>query len=189
MTDLLARAIYAARLGLPAPAAPTYPQESAVLITLNPGAYTVIVEGVGESTGIALVSVNDLDNLSAAGRLVNISTRADASTSGDEQVIAGFIIQGGSKKVLLRGFGPGLASAGVAGALSDPEMTLFSGSSAVVSNDDWGSSAEANAIGSLDKGTLQTKESAIYRQLGEGAYTVIMHGKTLAEVGLIAVDE
>jgi hypothetical protein len=35
--------------------APSYPAESAILVTLQPGAYTAIVSGVGGSTGIAIV--------------------------------------------------------------------------------------------------------------------------------------
>jgi hypothetical protein len=37
--------------------APTHPLESAVLLTLNPGAYTAIVSGVGGSTGVGIVEV------------------------------------------------------------------------------------------------------------------------------------
>ena len=37
--------------------APTDPRESALLITLNPGAYTAIVSGVGGTTGVAIVEV------------------------------------------------------------------------------------------------------------------------------------
>jgi alpha-tubulin suppressor-like RCC1 family protein len=37
--------------------APPDPQEAAILVTLNPGAYTAIVSGVGGTTGIGLVEV------------------------------------------------------------------------------------------------------------------------------------
>ena len=37
--------------------APSDPRESAILVTLNPGAYTAIVSGVGGSTGVAIVEV------------------------------------------------------------------------------------------------------------------------------------
>ena len=40
--------------------APTNPKESALLATLNPGAYTAIVSGVNGATGIGLVEVYDL---------------------------------------------------------------------------------------------------------------------------------
>jgi hypothetical protein len=39
--------------------APTNPKESAVLATLNPGAYTVLVSGVGGATGTGLVEIYD----------------------------------------------------------------------------------------------------------------------------------
>jgi hypothetical protein len=37
--------------------APADPRESAILITLAPGAYTAIVSGVGGTTGVAIVEV------------------------------------------------------------------------------------------------------------------------------------
>ena len=37
--------------------APSNPQESAILITLTPGAYTAIVSGVGDTTGVGMVEV------------------------------------------------------------------------------------------------------------------------------------
>jgi hypothetical protein len=41
--------------------APTNSQESAVIATLEPGAYTAIVEGADGGSGIGLVEVFDLD--------------------------------------------------------------------------------------------------------------------------------
>jgi len=40
--------------------APTQPSESAIIATLQPGNYTVIVRGVNNTTGVALVEVYDL---------------------------------------------------------------------------------------------------------------------------------
>jgi hypothetical protein len=37
--------------------APTNPRESALLVTLDPGAYTAIVSGVGGGTGVSVVGV------------------------------------------------------------------------------------------------------------------------------------
>lgn len=45
--------------------APTDANEAAVIATLAPGNYTALVEGVGGSTGVALVEVYDLENASA----------------------------------------------------------------------------------------------------------------------------
>ena len=41
--------------------APTNDTESAILITLAPGAYTAVVNGVNDTTGIALVEVYSLE--------------------------------------------------------------------------------------------------------------------------------
>jgi hypothetical protein len=40
--------------------APTQPSESAIIATLPPGNYTAIVHGVNNTTGVALVEVDDL---------------------------------------------------------------------------------------------------------------------------------
>jgi len=41
-------------------AKPRYPQEAAILTTLNPGAYTAIVRGNGSATGNALIEIYDV---------------------------------------------------------------------------------------------------------------------------------
>ncbi len=71
---------------------PTNDLESAIDATLAPGAYTAIVRGNGNTSGVALVEVYDL-NAGAGSKLANISTRAFVST-GDNIVIAGFMLGG-----------------------------------------------------------------------------------------------
>ena len=41
--------------------APTDDLESAIVTTLDPGAYTVIVRGVADTTGVGLVEAYDID--------------------------------------------------------------------------------------------------------------------------------
>jgi len=169
--------------------APLYPSEAALLVNLDPGAYSVIVRGVNRSTGIALVAVNDLDSTSAAGRLTNISSRAWVGT-GDSQAIAGFIISGGSKKFLLLGTGPDMGRFGVPGLLADPYLTLFSGSTVLNSNNDWRNSTNASLIGLQAGSYLTTTESAMYETLGPGAYSFILNGNNNGSgIGLLSVDE
>ena len=55
--------------------APVNDLESAIAANLTPGAYTAIVRGNGNSSGVALVEVYDL-NQAAASKLANLSTRA-----------------------------------------------------------------------------------------------------------------
>ena len=46
--------------------APTDNRESAILASLEPGAYTAIVSGKNNTTGIALVEIYDLDAVSGS---------------------------------------------------------------------------------------------------------------------------
>ena len=75
---------------------PTNNFESAIVATLAPGAYTAIVRGNGNTSGVALVEVYDL-NQGVDSKLANISTRAFVST-GDNIVIAGFTLGGNSRR-------------------------------------------------------------------------------------------
>ena len=70
--------------------APTNNLEAAIDATLNPGAYTAVVRGKNNTSGLALVEVYDLSQAVPA-KLANISTRAFVST-GDNIVIAGFVL-------------------------------------------------------------------------------------------------
>ncbi len=80
----------------------------------DPGAYTAIVRGNGNTSGVALVEVYDL-NPEANSKLANISTRAFVGT-GDNIVIAGFVLGGdsGNDRIVVRGIGPSLSATGCA---------------------------------------------------------------------------
>ena len=88
--------------------------DSAIYATLNPGAYTAVVRGNNNTTGVALIEVYDLSPAVPA-KLANISTRAFVSTA-DDIVIAGFILgnQSGNDRIVVRGLGPSLAVFGCA---------------------------------------------------------------------------
>ena len=91
---------------------------------MNPGAYTAIVRGKNNTSGVGLVEVYDLSQAVPA-KLANISTRAFVST-GDDIVIAGFILGGnsGDDRIVVRGIGPSLTAQGVPNALADPTLEL-----------------------------------------------------------------
>src|SRR5436190_878812 len=59
--------------------APSNNLESAIDMTLNPGAYTAILRGKNNTSGVALMEVYDLSP-GVLGKLANISTRAFVST-------------------------------------------------------------------------------------------------------------
>ena len=157
---------------------PSNDLESAILVTLSPGAYTAVVQGVAMTTGPGLVEIFDLDQNSNA-ELTNLSARAFAGT-GDDVLIGGIIIRGrtdSSARVLVRATGPSLAGSGVSGALSDPELSLFDANGSVIaSNDNWRDTQESE-IAATGLAPGDNRESAIVVLLSPGDYTAIVTGK------------
>jgi len=156
--------------------APTNNLESAILTSLNPGAYTAIVRGVNNGTGIALVEGYDL-NPAAGSKLGNMSTRALVQT-GDNVMIGGFIITGsGQKNVIVRAIGPSLAQHGITNPLQDPTLELHNGNGAIIAfNDNWKDTQQAQ-IQATGLAPTNDNESAIVRMLAPGNYTAIVRGK------------
>jgi hypothetical protein len=154
--------------------APPDPRESAILMTLNPGAYTAIVAGVQGSTGVGMIEVFEADQPEVS--LVNIATRGKVG-SGDNVLIAGFIIQGsGPQQVVVRARGPSLAAQGVPGVLANPQLQLFAGPTPIASNDNWQQATNAADIQSSGFAPSDPNESAILVTLNPGAYTAIVSG-------------
>jgi hypothetical protein len=71
---------------------PTNDNESAIVMTLDPGSYTAILQGANGGTGVALVEVYDLDQ-AADPKLGNLSTRGLVQTD-DDVMIGGVIVLG-----------------------------------------------------------------------------------------------
>ena len=155
--------------------APSNDVESAIMASLAPGAYTVILRGVDATVGNGLVEFYDLDT-SLDSRLPNISTRGTVQT-GDDVMIGGFIVGGEEDGVVLvRAIGPSLVPYGVAGALADPALELHDSSGDLIaSNDDWRQSQEAE-IAATGIAPTNDKESAILATLAPGNYTAIVRG-------------
>jgi hypothetical protein len=116
-----------------------------------------------------------------APRLINMSVRAVVPNSGS--IISGFVIKDGPVKVLIRVGGPALASLGVSGALSNPKMTLYSGSTQIGINDDWSAATtdQTNIASAAQKSgafpyVSGSKDSAIFTSLASGSYTVSISG-------------
>jgi hypothetical protein len=108
----------------------------------------------------------------AANRLGNISTRGFVGT-GQNILIGGFVIGGGPKLVLIRVLGPGLANFGITGPLVDPTLTLYKGSSAIVSDTGW-QNQSASAVAQIQATKLAPPDAgddAILVELEAGAYT------------------
>ena len=169
---------------------PTDNLESAIIATL-PGdgaAYTAILRGKNGATGIGLIEAYDLD-AAANSTLANISTRGFVDT-GDNIMIGGFILGGGSADVAVRAIGPSLTSLGIAGALQDPALDLYDSSgNLVVANDDW-KETQQSEIEAAGIPPSNDRESAIVRTLLPGPYTALVRGKNdTTGVALIEVYE
>ena len=156
--------------------APSNDNESATVRSLPPGAYTAIVRGKNNATGIGLIELYDLTQGSNS-LLANISTRGFVDIN-DNALIGGFTVgTGSSGRVAVRALGPSLNAAGISGTLADPILELHDGNGGLVrTNDSWqldGGSTELLAAG-LAPGNA--KEPAILSPLAPGAYTAIVRG-------------
>ena len=157
---------------------PTNDLESAIHANLAPGSYTAIVRGNGNATGVGLIEVYDL-NQAANSKLANISTRAFVNT-GDDIVIAGFVLGGGggNDRIILRGIGPSLADFGVPNALANPTLELRNNNGTLLfGNNDWQDDpTQASEIIAAGLAPANNLESGIAATLPPGLYTALLAG-------------
>lgn len=153
--------------------------------TGSAGGYSVVVSnGVGSVTSnVATLTVEANTN-----RIVNLSIRSTAG-AGDRTLIVGFVVAGSGKSLLVRGAGPALRPLGVTGALGDPRLALYAGSTVAAANDDWSTAGNAAQVaataaqlgafafpnGSFDAALLTTLNGGAYtaQTLGVGDTTGI----------------
>jgi hypothetical protein len=158
---------------IPSALRPTNELESAILTTLNRGAYTAVLRGYHNSTGIGLVEV--YDTAIGSTQLGNISTRGFVQT-GDNVMIAGLVVQSHSKPVVIRALGPTLGRFAVNNPLPDPTLSLYDGNGVlIVFNDDWRDTQESSISGT-GLAPSDDLESAIAGTLAPGSYTAIVRG-------------
>ena len=102
---------------------------------LQPGAYTAIVRGAGDTTGVAVVEAYDLQP-TPNSQLGNVSTRGFVG-AGDNALIGGFIV-GATSHYVVRAIGPSLSGFGLSSVLADPNVLVVDANGAMEgSNDDW----------------------------------------------------
>ncbi len=157
---------------------PTNDLESAIAVTLQPGAYTTIIRGKNDTIGIGLAELYDYSR-NAGSKLANISTRAWVQ-SGDNIMIGGLIIIGqGNTKMLLRVLGPSLIPNGITDAMADPTLELYNSSGTRIAFDDnWrDNSTQAGQIVLSGVAPTNLLESAIVTTLVPGSYTAVVRGK------------
>lgn len=165
--------------------------DAALLATPPPGRYTAHVFDPEGASGVALAEFYDRGTEASVDRVLNISTRARAG-SGENVLIAGFIISGSApKQVLIRGVGPGLLAHDVQDVLPDPRLRVVLNGQTILENEDWSltraASFTAAAGASVQAFALEPggRDAALVATLPPGAYTVVVsggEGVALAEV-------
>jgi len=125
-------------------------KDSATVVALPPGGYTVQVGSVSGVTGTTLTAFYD-DTPSGAytattPRLINISCRLQVAANGS--LTAGFWIGGTtSKTVLIRADGPALLAQNVTGVMPDPQLTIYNAAENVIAyNAGWGGSPVLSSV-------------------------------------------
>jgi plastocyanin len=169
--------------------APSDARESALVRTLDPGSYTLVMSGKGGTTGVGLFEAYDLDS-TGESQLTNISTRGFVGTANDV-MIGGFVLggeNGGNATVIIRALGPSLTPLRVAGALADPTLELHDEQGVVIeSNDDW-KATQQDVIEATGFAPPDDLDSAILKTLPPGSYTAVVAGKNgLTGVALVEV--
>jgi uncharacterized delta-60 repeat protein len=155
---------------------PSSDLESAIVATLPAygSAYTAIVRGVNNGTGIGVVEAYDLDQ-TVDSKLANISTRGLVQTGNDVLIAGTIVLDEASQRVIVRALGPSLS---VPGKLANPALELRDGNGALLrSNDNWRSDQEAEVI-ATGIPPSDDLESAIVETLpaNGAAYTAIVRG-------------
>ena len=151
-------------------------RDSAVYLEVDPGSYTMHLAGSGGGEGIALAEVYVVRPEVLGSGLVNLSARAEVG-SGGRVLVPGFVISGDeSRRVLIRGIGPGLAQYGISNYLPDPEIEVFFGERSVDYNQDWSDTDPERLIAAFSEAGAPllengSNDAALLMELPPGAYT------------------
>ena len=137
--------------------------------TVAAGFYTVDVSNSAGSITSESVALTVVGSSTNPGRISNLAIRSQAGT-GPELLIVGVAVGGagtsGSKPLLIRGIGPALAAFGVPGVLADPRLEVYSGSTRILANDNWGGDAQvstiASELGAFSLGAASGRDAALY---------------------------
>ncbi len=164
---------------------PDTASRDAAYVTAIEGPVTVHVNSqpVG-SSGVVIVEGYDTTSTTTP-RLLNVSARNFAGT-GDQTLIAGFVIDGNEpKRLLIRGVGPTLAQPpfNLSGVLENPILEVHTKiddtDTIIATNDDWGTEAGV-AAASTTAGAFDlipgSADAAVIVTLPAGSYTAHVTG-------------
>jgi len=154
-------------------------KDSATVVNLAPGGYTVEINSASGATGWTQAALYDDtpagEYTATTPRLINLSCRLQVAANSS--LSAGFYVGGAtSKTVLIRGDGPALLAQGVTGVIPDPQLTVYDSNQNVIAfNAGWGGSAVLAAVASSvyaqPFSNPNSGDSAVVLTLPPGGYT------------------
>jgi cytochrome c peroxidase len=163
-------------------------REAVIIASLPPAAYTAVLTGKNQTTGLGLLEIYDTGQ-AVDSQLANISTRGFVGAQ-DNVMIGGFILGGNnSTRIAVRGLGPSLSQFGLGNLLADPTLELHDANGAtLIANDNWTDDAASAAFLSANGlAPANANESAIFTALLPGQFTAILAGKN-GGVGLGIIE-
>jgi outer membrane protein assembly factor BamB len=165
--------------------APKNSLEAAIVATLEPGPYTVVLRGANSATGVGLIEAYDIDP-SSESKMANISTRGFIDAGGF--MIAGFIVGSADTTVLARAISPYPVNPSDYTGIADPVLELHDSYGNILAfNDNWKDTQRAD----IERTTIAPShdfESAILTTFPPGAYTAVIKGASSEMRGLALVE-
>lgn len=147
----------------------------------------------GSSTADTFTGAQASGTAFGDGSLMNISSRGWVG-SGDNVMIAGFVVNGTrAKQVLIRAGGPALVAKGYlsGGVLADPKLSIYKEGVLVASNDNWGGGAglatAAVQVGAFDYPVPSSLDAVLLVTLAPGVYSAHV-ASTGAGTGIALVE-
>jgi outer membrane protein assembly factor BamB len=153
--------------------------------TSDAGSYQVLITGPGGAIVSRALTLTVRSSAATTARLVNLAVRTTAGAD-TSPLIVGLAVGGtgtiGTKPLLIRAVGPTLGAFGVTGFLADPKLSLYSGTTLLQQNDDWGGlaaiSATAASVGAFALSGPTSKDAALSTAQPAGSYTVQLSAAT-----------
>lgn len=160
---------------------------------LPAGSYTVLVSDNATGAGAVIAELFDATPsgsfTATTPRLINVSALKHLGSG----LTMGFVVGGnGAKSLLIRAIGPTLGAApfNVAGVVSDPQVTLYSGQTTIGANDNWGGAAALSAaftqVGAFAL-PAASRDAALLATVQPGSYTVLVSGVG-AQTGVALIE-
>ncbi len=150
------------------------------------GTFSVTVSNTAGSVASepAVLSVDPPPN---PGRIVNLSVRTNLPAG--QPLIVGTVVSGGRRDILMRAAGPSLTALGVAGAMPDPVLELYQGSTLVAANDNWAGTLAPTfaAVGAFAFQANGSRDAALVQSV-DGARSILVRGTTGGVVLVEAYD-